>query len=123
MHRNVAPLSLCLFLVLFSTTWAQESKTATRFGTYAVVPLEFDTSTLVENERQMIRLLIEAAKEMDAIFWKQAYGDREALLESIEDTDLRRYAEINYGPWDRLAGDKPFIEGVNGWGLAFIPRK
>jgi hypothetical protein len=125
MHRTAALLSLCLPLALISITWAQESKTATRFGTYAVVPLEFDTSTLVENERQMIRLLIEAAKEMDAIFWKQAYGDREALLESIKDADLRRYAEINYGPWDRLAGDKPFIEGVNAkpLGARFYPAK
>ena len=42
----------------------------------------------------------------------EAYGDGQALLGSIEDPSLRRFAEINYGPWDRLAGNEPFIEGV-----------
>lgn len=107
------------------TGYCQEPTTATRFGTYAVVPLEFDVSTLSSQERRMVKLLIEAADEMDAIFWKQAYGDKQALLESIEAPDLRRYAEINYGPWDRLNGDKPFIEGVNAkpLGANFYPPK
>lgn len=106
-------------------TVGQEPSTATRFGTYAVVPLEFDTKTLTDAERTMVKLLIEAAGEMDAVFWKQAYGDREALLGSIEDPDLRRYAEINYGPWDRLNGDKPFIEGVDAkpLGARFYPQQ
>jgi hypothetical protein len=49
---------------------------------------------------------------MDGIFWKEAYGDKEDLLNSISDQKTRRFAEINYGPWDRLDGDKAFIEGV-----------
>ena len=28
------------------------------------------------------------------------------------DPDARRFAVINYGPWDRLDGDAPFLEGV-----------
>ena len=28
------------------------------------------------------------------------------------DGSLRRYVEINYGPWDRLDGDRPFVPGV-----------
>jgi hypothetical protein len=49
---------------------------------------------------------------MDAIFWRQAYGSRDSLLESIQDPGTRRYAEINYGPWDRLGNNAPFIDGV-----------
>jgi len=49
---------------------------------------------------------------MDDLYWKQAYGDKEALLSGIEDPARRRFAEINYGPWDRLAADQPFIEGA-----------
>jgi hypothetical protein len=33
-------------------------------------------------------------------------------MESIEDPALRRFIEINYGPWDRLDGEKPFVPGV-----------
>jgi hypothetical protein len=60
----------------------------------------------------MLKLLIEASEIMDELFWLQAYGEPEPLLESIEDPAQRRFAEINYGPWDRLDGDKPFVAGV-----------
>ena len=80
-------------------------------NTYTTFRLTSDLSKLSDSEQRMIPLLIEAAEEMDAIFWKEAYGDRETLLSAIDDPDLRTYAEINYGPWDRLDGNEPFLEG------------
>ncbi len=79
---------------------------------YTTFRLEADLSGLSENQKKMIPLLIDAAKLMDDIFWQEAYGDKEALLNSIDDEDLRKFALINYGPWDRLDGDTSFIEGV-----------
>ncbi|MEX0821524.1 MAG: Zn-dependent hydrolase [Rhodothermales bacterium] len=79
---------------------------------YRQVRLEADLGALDDEQREMIRHLVEAAREMDAIYWIQAYGDRSALLASISDPGLRRYAEINYGPWDRLSGNEPFLEGI-----------
>jgi hypothetical protein len=104
----LAPL-LCLGAAVAP---ARAQETATKYGKYAVVRLTADMEPLSDNEREMVRLLIAAAREMDALFWRQAYGNKAELLQSIEDPDTRRYAQINYGPWDRLAGDKPFIEGV-----------
>ena len=46
------------------------------------------------------------------LFWLQAYGPSESFLAGIADADARTFAEINYGPWDRLAGDEPFLDGV-----------
>ena len=71
----------------------------------------------------MIPLLIEAADAMDDLFWRQAYGSKEDLLASISDSDLRRFSEINYGPWDRADGDAPFIDGVGPkpMGAGFYP--
>ena len=60
----------------------------------------------------MIPLLIDAARVMDDLFWQQAYGDKQALLAKIQEPDTRRYLEINYGPWDRLDGNTPFVAGV-----------
>ena len=60
----------------------------------------------------MIGLFIEAGEAMDAAFWEQAYGDRESLLASVDEPDARAFIELNYGPWDRLDGDEPFLEGV-----------
>ena len=79
---------------------------------YATVRLTTDLAALTPREREMIPLLIEAARPMDEIYWYQAYGARDSLLASLADPRLRRYAEINYGPWDRLANDSPFVAGV-----------
>ena len=79
---------------------------------YATVRLTSDLSVLSDRERQMIPILIEAAQQMDPIFWQQTYGNKDSLLASIDDPALRQYVEINFGPWDRLAGDAPFVEGV-----------
>jgi hypothetical protein len=60
----------------------------------------------------MIPLLIEAAQAMDEGFWLQAYGDKEGLLVNTDNSDLRKLVEINYGPWDRLAGNESFVTGI-----------
>jgi hypothetical protein len=78
---------------------------------YAPVRLTTDLSLLSENDRKMIPLLIEAAKAMDDVYWLQAYGPKDQLLGSITDPAVRRYAEINYGPWDRMEGNAPFVPG------------
>ncbi len=79
---------------------------------YATFRLTADLSVLSENQKKMIPILIEAAKIMDGIFWKEAWGDKEALMQRIEDEATRRFSEINYGPWDRLDADQPFINGI-----------
>jgi hypothetical protein len=78
---------------------------------YIPVRLSADLSALTDNERAMIPLLIEAADVTDQLFWRQAFGDAEALLDRIRDPRLRQFAAINYGPWDRLDGNRPFVDG------------
>jgi hypothetical protein len=91
---------------------ASNSPIERKLAQYTTVRLTTDLDKLTGSERQMIPLLIDAARSMDAIYWRQAYGNRDSLLRSIEDPSTRRYAEINYGPWDRLDGNAPFVEGV-----------
>ncbi len=95
-----------------------------KLAQYTTVRLTTDLEKLSHNERRMIPLLIDAARAMDAIYWRQAFGDRDSLLRSIADAGTRRYAEINYGPWDRLDGNTPFIEGggPKPKGAGFYPR-
>ena len=88
------------------------SDVAAKVAAYAEVPLTADLSHLAEGDRQAIRLLLQAGEIMDALFWKQAWGDKDALLSGITDPATRRFAEINYGPWDRLDNDAPFVEGI-----------
>lgn len=79
---------------------------------YTEFKLTTDLSVLSDNQRQMIKILIEASKEMDDMFWYDAYGDKDELLNSISNDDLKTFAMINYGPWDRLNGNAPFIDGI-----------
>jgi hypothetical protein len=60
----------------------------------------------------MLPLLIDAAKIMDQLFWRQAYGEPATLIQGAHSAAARRFVEINYGPWDRLAGNEPFLDGV-----------
>ncbi len=83
-----------------------------RLGIYHPMALTADLSHLSDRQRHMIELLIEAAEIMDELFWLQAYpGDKDQLLAAIVDPAARKFAEINYGPWDRLNGNQPFLQG------------
>lgn len=88
------------------------SDDASLLDKYTTVRLTADVSHLPESEREMIPLLIEAADIMDSLFWHQAYGDPDSLWMLIDDESVRRFAEINYGPWDRLDDNAPFVGGV-----------
>jgi len=82
-----------------------------RLGIYYPVELNPDLSGLSENQLEILRLLIDAAGIMDDLFWRQSFGDPAPLLEAVEDPEIRAFVEINYGPWDRLNGNEPFLAG------------
>ncbi len=77
---------------------------------YTSFTLTTDVSQLSEAEKKMIPLLIEAAKEMNKVFQKQAFDDPSMVSEL--DPETARFFEINYGPWDRLNGNAPFVKEV-----------
>ena len=83
-----------------------------RMAAYAPVKLTADLSAFNDRQKQMIALLIEAADVTNDIYWQQSWGDKAALMQRIPDDVTRRFAEINYGPWDRLDNDQPFVAGV-----------
>ncbi|MDN5924921.1 MAG: Zn-dependent hydrolase, partial [Xanthomonadales bacterium] len=79
---------------------------------YASVTLDADLSALDAKQKQMLVVLIKAADVMNEIYWKQAWGDRDALMARVHDRPTWRFLDINYGPWDRLNNNHPFIDGV-----------
>jgi hypothetical protein len=92
---------------------------------YAEFTLTADLGHLSDEQKQMIGLLIEAADIMDDLFWRQSFGDDyKKWLDSITDARTRRFAEINYGPWDALDDDKPFMDGfgTKPLGAQFYPE-
>ena len=85
-----------------------------RLDIYQPVDLTADLTHLSADQQKMIGLLIDASKIMDELFWSQAYpGDKQELLAAIDDPKVKKFVEINYGPWDRLNSNKPFLTGVD----------
>ena len=97
---------------------------AQKLAQYTPVRLTADLSALSERERRMIPLLIQAAQEMDTIFWQEVYPGRDSLLGTVGDSATRAYVRLNYGPWDRLDGNAPVVPGVGPRpdGAAFYPN-
>jgi hypothetical protein len=79
---------------------------------YKEVQLFADLSFLSNKEKTIIPKLHQVAELMDEIYWMQAYGDKNSLLEMQLSNDERKFIEINYGPWERLNNDEPFIGGI-----------
>ena len=96
-----------------------------RLNIYHPVELKSDLSHLSDNQKTMVSLLIDAAEIMDDLFWKQAFfGDKATFLNSFNNENIRHFATINYGPWDRLNGDAPFLSGYDAksHGAEFYPH-
>lgn len=96
-----------------------------RLDIYKEVTLSADLNHLSANQKQMLSLLIDASKIMDDLFWQQAFAkNKQEFLSSIENEKVRSFAEINYGPWDRLDGDKVFLTQNNtkSHGAEFYPK-
>ena len=79
---------------------------------FATFRLTTDISQLSAKEKEMIPILIEAAQIMDEIFWMEAYGDKNELLSELTAEEEKEFVMVNYGPWERLNDNQPFIEGV-----------
>ena len=78
---------------------------------YAVVKVDSPLyDALSENDKKIVGLFRQAGEIMDGLFWKQTYGDK-AEIEALPDGYAKAYAMINYGAWDHLDDNKPFIEG------------
>lgn len=89
-----------------------EANVRRHLADYATVKLTADLSGLDANQKKMLGLLIDAADVTNAIYWRQSWGEKDALLAKITEPDVRAFAELNYGPWDRLDNDRPFVAGV-----------
>lgn len=79
---------------------------------YVPVKLTADLGVLHASDREMLPLLIGAAQIMDSLFWQEAWGAADSLPVQYPSLEQREFFRMNYGPWDRLDGDKPFLDNV-----------
>ncbi|MGM0525157.1 MAG: dipeptidyl-peptidase 3 family protein [Pseudomonadota bacterium] len=93
-----------------SVTYQLVDGAENRFDIYTDYELTSDLSHLSADQKQMVGLLIDASKIMDELFWKQAFPrDRQEFLAALPEPAVN-FGHINYGPWDRLDANKPFVK-------------
>jgi len=120
--KKTALFLILIFLLGFRLQEEQENTIMKKLNQYAEVTLTADLTGISDNQKQMLRLFFEVADIMDELFWIEAYGDKRGLLEPVTDENLKKYLEINYGPWERLDGNKPFLNaGEKPLGANFYP--
>ena len=86
-----------------------------RLFKYAATQIAFDEALLTVEQREVLKKLVQAAKHMDNIFWRQAYHEGLSMKELLErsddpfDKDYLDFLIINFGLFDRQDGNKPFL--------------
>lgn len=125
---------LSILVVLFSISACQQKQKEVKttkdtvmqrkLANYAKVKLNADLSSLSESHAKLFSHLLKAADAIDELYWLQSYGDKNELLSKMgDDPDIKAYAMINYGPWDRLDGNAPFTDDYppRPLGIGFFP--
>ena len=115
-------LALILPALILSSCTGERTKAERLLGNYAEVTIPApDLTGITDNGKEVLNLYSFAATEVDAIYWKQNFGDR-SLMEALRDPAAKEYAMVNYGPWDRIDG-APFVEGYKAKapGACFYP--
>ncbi len=79
---------------------------------YFTYELNTDLSVLSDNQKKMLKLLFQVADIMDSLFWEVAADGYKSIYDTLSDEYAKKLFLINYGPWNRLDGNKPFIPGV-----------
>jgi len=116
--KNIVSLLVAAALLFGCTsTSKKESKMEVnpelvkKAGEFVPFTLTTDFSVLTEKEKQILPLLLEASILIDELFWQQAYGNKDSLLAGNYDEFTKKFIQINYGPWERLNDNKPFVHG------------
>ena len=103
------------------TTMSAMEKKVNEFASFK---LTTNLNQLSEKEKQMIPILLDAAQIIDEIYWIETFGDKKIALDSAKDEMTKKFVLMNYGPWERLNDNEPFIAsfGVKPLGANFYPK-
>lgn len=86
-----------------------------KISQYAVTEIKYDKNLVDENQKIIVDKLYQASKIIDEIFLDQVYSKNNEIKQSLVNSDnpldklKLEYFNINFGPFDRLDHDKPFI--------------
>jgi len=105
-------LAICLSACKTKTEMIEKCEMQKKVEEFAYVDLNAPEliAQLSEKEKQLIPIFIQIAEIMDNLFWKQTFGDK-SVLDTITNPFMAEFVNINYGPWERLKENQPFVPG------------
>jgi len=123
-----AILSVAAFILVINILFAckkQEAENSIKpmtlkqkIARFAPTEITADISKLSSGDKKALDKIIEAARLMDPIYFRQVWHGNAELLAKLE-TDASsagkerlHYFRMNMGPWSLLDNNEPFIEGV-----------
>ncbi len=114
--RRFAPIFLWVSLAVAAVpNLAELNRMIARF---APAEMKVDTSRLAPGDQQALKVLIEAARDLDFVFQKQLWSGNTALRAHLiadkSELGLARwhYWQLNKGPWSDLDDHAAFLPGV-----------
>src|SRR3954466_8549863 len=88
---------------------------AAQLAKFRPVQMPFNTAGLSTREVAMVRKLVEAAQDLESIFWRQSDPQGLAIYQALAncpgatEKDIHHYLLINGSRYDLLEGNKPFL--------------
>jgi len=121
--KTVTQILGIILMVVFYSGCSDTSKTLdkdsemleSKINQYAKTEVKYDETLLDDRQKVVVQKIYEAAKIMDEIFLEQVYSKNGEIKTSLVESDGTNnklkldYFNINFGPFDRLDHDKPFI--------------
>ena len=92
--------------------WRKDKWMENKVNDFVMVELTTNLDVLTEKEKQMLPFLFRAAQVIEEIYWLQAYGEKDKLFTDDIGESASKFLAINYGPWERLNANQPFLEGI-----------
>lgn len=91
----------------------EKSEIQQKVDEYAEFELKSDLiAGLSANEKELVKIFIQISEIMDDIYWDQYFGnENRKALDTLSDEAVKAFANIQYGAWDRLDSEKPFVPG------------
>jgi hypothetical protein len=98
-----------------SSHTAPTENLAAQLAKFRPVQMPFNTAGLSTREVAMVRKLVEAAQDLESIFWRQSDPQGLAIYQALAncpgatEKDIHHYLLINGSRYDLLEGNKPFL--------------
>src|SRR3984885_8742235 len=97
---------LVLFLLLAAPA---ATDIAQRLARWKPVEMPNHSATLNARERQEVDKLVEASRQMEAIYWQQSDPQALELYKTTQDPNLKQLLFINGARFDLIDENKPFV--------------